>query len=106
MVNVTEALFIRYMSYDCPIAHPELVPGADAGALQANNSFVPGTPNAGIDAVWGREAENLHNQPVQLKFRNYGFKRLDTGTVILSSSLLHSDSPPQATSQHHSRSVV
>ena len=54
MVNATEDLFIRYMSYDCPIAHPELAPGADAGALQANNSFVAGTPNAGIDAAWGR----------------------------------------------------
>ena len=53
MVNVTEALFLRYMSYDCPISHPKRVPGADAGALRANNSFVPGTPNAGIDAVWG-----------------------------------------------------
>ena len=51
MVNVTEVVFLHYMSYDCPIVHPELVPGADAGALQANNSFVPGTPNAGIDAV-------------------------------------------------------
>ena len=57
MVNVTEALFLRYMSYDCPIAHPGLVPGADAGALQANNSFVPGTPNSGIDAAWGRGEE-------------------------------------------------
>ena len=61
MVNVTEALFIRYMSYDCPVAHPELVPGADAGALRPNNSFVTGNSNAGIDAVWGREAANLHN---------------------------------------------
>ena len=53
MINVTEALFTRYMSYECSVAHRELVPGADAGALQPNNSFVPGTPNAGIDAVWG-----------------------------------------------------
>ena len=69
-------------AHDCPIARPELATGADAGALQANNSFVPGTPNAGIDAAWGREAANLHNQPVQLKFRNCGFKRADTGTGI------------------------
>ena len=82
MVNVTEALFLRYMSYDCRIAHLELVPGADAGALQDNNSFVPGTPNAGIDAVWGREAANLLNNPASLKFQNCGFKRADTGTVI------------------------
>lgn len=82
MVNVTEALFIRDMSYDCPIAHPELVPGADAGALQVNNSFVAGTLNAGIDAAWGREAANVHNQPVQLKLRNCGYKRVNTGTVV------------------------
>ena len=50
MINVTEALFTRYMSYHCPVPHPELVPGADASALQPNNSFVTGTPNAGIDA--------------------------------------------------------
>ena len=70
MVNVTEALFLRYMLHDCSTAHPELAPGADAGALQANNSFVPGTPNAGIDAAWRREAANLPNNPVSLKFRN------------------------------------
>ena len=41
---------------------------------------MPGTPNAGIDAVWGREAALLPNVPVALKFRNCGFKRV--GTVI------------------------
>ena len=82
MVDVTETLFLRYMQYDGETAHHELVPGAEAGALQASNSFVPGTPNSGIDAVWGRAAELLSNAPVSPKFRNCGFKRADTGAVI------------------------
>ena len=44
MVNITEALFNRYNRYDCETSHHELVPGANAGALQADNTFVPGTP--------------------------------------------------------------
>lgn len=82
MVNVTEALFNRYNQYDCETAHHELVPSADAGALQANISFIAGTPNAGIVAVWGREAALLSNGPVSPKFQNCGFKRVDTGAVI------------------------
>ena len=72
----------RYMLYDCETVHHELVPGANAGALQPYNSFVAGTPNAGIDAVWGREAAVLSNDPVSPKFQNCGFKRVDTGAVI------------------------
>ena len=71
----------RYMLYDCETVHHELVPGANAGALQPYNSFVAGTPNAGIDAVWGREAALLSNVPVSPKFQNCGFKRVDTGAV-------------------------
>ena len=69
MVNVPEALYNRYNRYDNEAAHPELVPGSDAGALQADNTFVPGTPNASIDAVWGRTAALLPNDPVPSKFQ-------------------------------------
>ena len=64
MINVTEALFNRYNRYGDETAHPELVPGFNAGALQADDTFVPGTPNAGIDAVWGRTAALLPNDCV------------------------------------------
>ena len=45
----------------------------------ANNVFTPGTPNAGIDAVWGREAALLPNNSVLPKFRNNGFERESVG---------------------------
>ena len=81
MVNVTEAQQDAYNQHNDPDAHPELRPGAlsVAGALGANNVFAPGTPNAGVDAVWGREAALFSNNSVLPKFRNYGFKRGGVG---------------------------
>ena len=79
MVNVTEAQFRRFADHDDPMRHAELRPGSNAGALQHDNNFVPGTPNAGIDEVWGREAALLPNNPVLPKFRNCGFKRETVG---------------------------
>ena len=58
----------------------ELVPGADAGVLRPENTFTPGTQNAGIDAVWGRPAALLlPNNPVSPKFPNCGCRRVDSG---------------------------
>ena len=59
--------------------HAELRPDADACALQPDNTFVPGTPNDGIDRVWGRSAALLSTNPVSPKFRNCGFRRVDSG---------------------------
>ena len=85
MVNVTEAQHRRYAQHDDPVAHAELRPGplSIAGALRPDNVFAPGTPNAGIDAVWGREAALLPNNPVLPKFRNCGFKREPAGAGVV-----------------------
>ena len=40
---------------------------------------MPGNPNAGIDAAWGREAALLPNNSVLPKIRNGGFKRESVG---------------------------
>ena len=61
-----------------------------AGQLGANNAFAPGTPNAGIDAAWGREAALLPNNPVLPKFRNCGFKRESVGAAGASRVIRHS----------------
>ena len=81
MVDVTEAQQGAYNQHNDPDAHPELRPDAlaVAGALGANNVSTPGTPNAGIDAVWGREAALLPINSVLPKFRNNGFKRESVG---------------------------
>ena len=68
MVNVPEAFYNRYNRYGNEAAHPELVPGSDVGALRADNTFVPDTPNASIDAVWGRTTALLPNDPVSSNF--------------------------------------
>ena len=81
MVNVTEAQHARYALHAGSRRHPALRPGAlvSAGPLIPNNTFTAGTPNAGIGAVWGREAALLSNNPVLPKFRNCGFKRESVG---------------------------
>ena len=82
MVNATADQYARYALFDDPEAHPELRPGplSRTGALQPDNTFAPGTPNAGIDTVWGRDAALLPNNPVLPQFRNCGFKRESIGS--------------------------
>ena len=75
MVNVTESQQRRYHEHNDPLKHAELRHNVSAGALQADNTYVRGTPNEHIDRVWGREAALLPNNDVQLKFRNNGFRR-------------------------------
>ena len=86
MANVTADQHARYALRAGASTHAPLRPGAlrSAGALLPNNTFAAGTPNAGIDAVGGREVTLLPNNPVLPKFRNCGFKResIGTGSVI------------------------
>ena len=79
MVNVTEAQHARYALHADASRHAPLRPGGNAGALTPNNTFVAGSPNADIDAAWGREAALLPNNPVLPKFRNNGFTRESVG---------------------------
>ena len=76
MVNVTETQYARFQAHNDPSRHAELRSDVCAGALNDDtNTFVRGSPNEAIDRVWGREAAMLSNNPVQLKFRNNGFRR-------------------------------
>ena len=76
MVNVTETQYARFQAHNDPTRHAELRSDVCAGALNADtNTFIRGSPNEAIDRVWGREAAMLTNNPVQLKFRNNGFRR-------------------------------
>ena len=85
MVNVTEEQHAAYALHADSSTHAPLRPGAldSAGPLLSNNTFIAGSPNAGIDAVWGREAALLPNNPVQPNFRNCGFKRKSVGTNVI-----------------------
>ena len=76
---VTDAQHARYALHADASSHAPLRPGGNAGALTPNNAFVAGSPNAGIDEVWGREAALLPNNPVLPKFRNNGFSRESVG---------------------------
>ena len=76
MVNVTDVQYARFAMHNDASRHAELRSDVNAGALNADtNTFAPGSPNEAIDRVWGREAALLSNNPVQLKFRNNGFRR-------------------------------
>ena len=76
MVNVTDVQYARFAMHNGASRHAELRPEVSAGALNADtNTFAPGSPNEAIDRSWGREAALLSNNPVQLKFRNNGFRR-------------------------------
>ena len=76
MVNVTDVQYARFAMHNGASRYAELRPEVSAGALNADtNTFAPGSPNEAIDRAWGREAALLSNNPVQLKFRNNGFRR-------------------------------
>ena len=73
---MTEVQYARFQMHNDASRHAELRSDVYAGALNADtNTFAPGSPNEAIDRVWGREAALLSNNPVQLKFRNNGFRR-------------------------------
>ena len=113
MANVTADQHARYALRAGASTHAPLRPGAlrSAGALLPNNTFAAGTPNAGIDAVWGREAALLPNNPVLPKFHNCGFKResVGTGSAIrlapVNSQFVRSQVPPREEWQIYHRTV-
>ena len=81
MVSVTADQHARFQKYNCAVTHPELRPGANAGAfLPADNKFITSSANSAIDKVWGRDAALLPNNSVLPKFRNNGFTRECVGS--------------------------
>ena len=67
------------------MAHPELAPKLDAGALHADSNtscLAHQTPVLMPFAVWGRAAALLPNNPVSSNFRYCGCRRVSTGAVI------------------------